>query len=120
MKPLACCAIAVIMLSAAPAWAQTSDVAAQDEPKQNEPRQEEPKKDAAPPPPHGSTGWKSLVKDSAGDFVAFPKRPSTWVLISAGAVAALATHPADHYVQTHIVVNDTADKFFSLGQWVGS
>jgi membrane-associated phospholipid phosphatase len=81
--------------------------------------QDEPKRDAAPAPPHASTGWISLMKDSAGDFVAFPKRPSTWVLLGAGAVAALATHPADGYVRTHIVGNNTADNVFSLGQWVG-
>jgi membrane-associated phospholipid phosphatase len=61
----------------------------------------------------------SLAKDSAGDFVAFPKRPSTWVLLGAGAVAALATHPADSYVRTHIVGNTTADHVFTLGKWVG-
>lgn len=36
------------------------------------------------------TGWASLVKDTGRDFAAFPKRPSTWVLIGIGAAGALA------------------------------
>ncbi|HEV8395442.1 MAG TPA: phosphatase PAP2 family protein [Vicinamibacterales bacterium] len=107
--------VVVVAFSAMPAAAQVVD-----EPAQDEPKQDEPKKDPAPPPPHGSTGWASLIKDSAGDFVAFPRRHSTWALLSIGAGAALATHPEDHYVETHIVGNGTADRVFSLGQWVGS
>ena len=78
----------------------------------------EKKKEAAPE--HLSTGWSSLLKDSASDFVAFPKRRSTWTILGIGAAAALAVHPADDYVQSHIVGNETANNFFSLGQWVGS
>ncbi|HKH70970.1 MAG TPA: phosphatase PAP2 family protein [Vicinamibacterales bacterium] len=81
-------------------------------------QQPEPKKEAAPE--HLSTGWSSLLKDSASDFVAFPKRKSTWTMLGLGAAAALAVHPADEYVETHIVGNEAADNFFSLGQWVGS
>ena len=115
MRRLASCLLVVFTVSATPLWAQDTGAVSTAEPKQDEPR-----KDEAPPPPHGSTGWVSLIKDSAGDFVAFPKRPSTWVLLGAGTAAALAAHPADHYVQTHIVGNDTAETVFSLGQWVGS
>ena len=82
------------------------------------PQQPEPKKEAAPE--HLSTGWSSLLKDSASDFVAFPKRKSTWTILGIGAAAALAVHPADDYVQSHIVGNEAADNFFSLGHWVGS
>jgi hypothetical protein len=81
-------------------------------------QQPEAKKEKAPE--HLSTGWGSLVKDSASDFVAFPKRPSTWTILGIGAAAALAVHPADDYVESHIVGNDAANNFFSLGQWVGS
>jgi len=81
-------------------------------------QQPEPKKERAPE--HLSTGWSSLLKDSASDFVAFPKRPSTWTILGIGAAAALAVHPADDYVESHIVGNDAANNFFSLGQWVGS
>ena len=119
MRRLASCLLVVFTVAATPIWAQDSTAAATAEPTRQEPAQDEPKKDEAPPP-HGSTGWKSLLKDSAGDFVAFPKRRSTWVLMGTGAAAALAVHPADDYVQTHIVGNETADKVFSLGQWIGS
>lgn len=81
-------------------------------------QQPEAKKEKAPE--HLSTGWGSLLKDSASDFVAFPKRPSTWTILGIGAAAALAVHPADDYVESHIVGNDAANNFFSLGQWVGS
>jgi len=112
--------VIVVAISATPAQAQVIDQPPQGEPTRDESTPDESKKDPAPPPPHGSTGWASLVKDSAGDFVAFPRRHSTWAILAIGAGAALATHPADHYVQTHIVGNHTADGVFSLGQWVGS
>jgi hypothetical protein len=71
-------------------------------------------------PRHVSTGWGALVKDSLGDFKAFPLRPSTWVILGIGGAGALATHPFDNKVQQQIVGNETADTFFSLGQWVGN
>src|SRR5258705_9989897 len=78
----------------------------------------EPKKDAAPE--HAHTGWATLLKDTGRDFLAFPKRKSTWTLLGIGAASALALHPADSYVASHIVGNKTADRAFSLGRWVGS
>ena len=78
----------------------------------------EPKKE--PAPAHARTGWATLLKDTGRDFMAVPRRQSTWTLLGLGAGAALATHPADSYVQSHIVGNSNADHFFSLGQWVGS
>jgi hypothetical protein len=72
------------------------------------------------PPPVAHTGWKTLVKDAAQDFVAYPRRKSTWVILGVGAAAALATHPADDYVEEHIVGNGAATNFFKLGKWAGS
>ena len=72
------------------------------------------------PPPIEHSGWSTLVKDTAKDFVAFPKRKSTWVFLAAGGAAALAVHPADDYVQEHIVGSETAKDVFKLGKWVGS
>jgi membrane-associated phospholipid phosphatase len=72
------------------------------------------------PPPPAHSGWSTLAKDTAHDFLAFPKRKSTWVLLAAGAAGALAAHPADDYVQEHVVGSDTAAKVFKLGKWVGS
>ena len=78
----------------------------------------EPKKDSAPE--HAHTGWATLLKDSGRDFLAFPRRKSTWTLLGIGAAAALASHPGDGYVESHIVGNKSADRFFSVGKWAGS
>jgi len=106
---------AVVMVPAAPATAQSVDppalstlVAAGNA------------SQTSTPPPTAHTGWGTLVKDTAQDFVAFPKRKSTWVILAAGGAAALAAHPADDYVQEHIVGSETAKDVFKLGKWVGS
>ncbi len=82
-------------------------------------RRRTPPPQSAPPTP-AHTGWETLVKDTAHDFVAFPKRKSTWAILSIGAAAALAVHPADDYVEEHIVGNSGAEDFFALGKWIGS
>ena len=73
----------------------------------------------APNPLPEHTGWGTLIKDTGRDFAYFPRRKSTWVLLASGAVAALAVHPADDYVASHIVGNDAADKFFKPGRIIG-
>lgn len=128
MRRLSCAML--ILCCAIPAAAQTSDidtttagtvvaqsteVGSDQAPREQQP---EPQKNAAPQ--HVSTSWRSLLKDSASDFVAFPKRKSTWTILGMGAVAALAVHPADDYVESHIVGNEAVDNFFSVGHWVGS
>jgi len=82
---------------------------------------------AAPPaqgqevvPEHIETNWASLLKDTGRDFISFPQRPSTWVLLAVGGAAALAAHPADDYVQSHIVGNTAAERFFAPGKVLGS
>ena len=71
-------------------------------------------------PAHAHTGWATLLKDTAEDFVALPQRKSTWTLLGIGAAVALATRPADRYVESHVVGSKTADNVFSLGQIVGN
>jgi PAP2 superfamily protein len=73
----------------------------------------------APDPLPEHTGWGTLIKDTGRDFAYFPRRKSTWVLLAGGAVAALAVHPADDYVESHIVGNDTAEKIFKPGKIIG-
>jgi len=73
-----------------------------------------------PPPPTEGTGWKTLIKDTGRDFVSFPQRRSTWVLLGVGGALALAAHPADDYVERHIVGNDTAGTIFAPGKVIGS
>jgi hypothetical protein len=75
-------------------------------------------KDPNPIPEH--TGWATLAKDTAKDFVAFPRRKSTWTLLAIGGAAALATHPADDYVREHVVGNNTAEHVFKAGKWIGN
>jgi membrane-associated phospholipid phosphatase len=75
-------------------------------------------KELHPTPAH--TGWATLVKDTGRDFLAFPKRRSTWVLLGIGAAGALAAHPADAYVERHVVGNSNAEHFFVLGKKLGS
>ena len=72
------------------------------------------------PPTLEHTGWATLLKDIARDFAAFPRRKSTWTLLGVGGAAALATHPADHYVERHIVGSTTAQDVFRPGRWIGS
>lgn len=71
-------------------------------------------------PEHASTGWASLAKDTLNDYVTFPQRPSTWVILGIGVGGAFAVHPADDYVEEHLVGKTGAEDFFSLGKWVGS
>src|SRR5262245_12391461 len=54
----------------------------------------------APPPEPRHSGFKALAKETAVDFGAFPRRKSTWAILAIGGAAALATHPADDYVNT--------------------
>ena len=49
------------------------------------------------PPTPPSTGFRTLFKETASDFVAFPRRPSTWVILGAGAIGAGLGHLADDY-----------------------
>ena len=74
----------------------------------------------APNPIPEHTGFRTLAKDTASDFVAFPKRKSTWIILAGGAGAALLAHQADDYVAEHVVGSEGADKFFKLGRIVGS
>src|SRR5215510_2955240 len=123
MKRTAEICLLIVSLSAIPAWAQSDQIQPPDQSQppdqgQTPPSQSDQERNKAPE--HAHTGWATLFKDSVGDFVAFPKRRSTWVLVGIGGAAALATHPADDYVETHIVGNDTANNVFKLGKWVGS
>jgi membrane-associated phospholipid phosphatase len=115
MKVVAALFISVVLSSAPSALAQS--VAESSSP--NQPSTTvEPKKDEAPE--HAHTGWATLLKDTGRDFLAFPQRKSTWTLLGIGAAAALAAHPGDDYVSSHIVGNKSADRFFSVGKWAGS
>jgi membrane-associated phospholipid phosphatase len=76
---------------------------------------------AAPKPPEPEhTGVGALAKHSLGDFVAFPKRKSTWVILAIGLSAAALAHPVDDKVQQQIQGSDAWGKFFAPGKYIGS
>jgi len=71
-----------------------------------------------PAPEH--TGWGSLVKNTWGDFKAFPRRKSTWVILGIGAGAALAAHPADKTVNAHLEGKEGLSEFWAPGKFIGA
>lgn len=101
--------LAVMVLFAVPAAGQTASQGAEVQPTPAE---------VHPAPAH--TGWASLLKDTAQDFVAFPKRKSTWALLATGAAGALVAHQGDTYVRNHVVGNSKAENLFAPGKWLGS
>src|SRR5262245_49168149 len=106
--------LVIIIAISAPVFAQTDNGQASASPESQTPTTSvaEPAKNDAPP--HAHTGWAALAKDTARDFMAFPKRRSSWTLLGIGGGLALATHPTDDYVETHITGNKTADNVFKL------
>jgi PAP2 superfamily protein len=75
---------------------------------------------AEPHPKPEHTGFAALVRGTASDFAAFPRRKSTWVILGIGGAAAAIAHTADDYVQDHALGSEGADKFFKLGRYLGS
>jgi len=74
----------------------------------------------APKPPQPEhTGLPALWHSSISDFKEFPLRKSTWVFLTAGAIGALAAHPADDDVNQHLVGNETASHIFAPGKYLG-
>ena len=73
---------------------------------------------AGAPPTPVHTGIKELVKSIGRDFVALPSKENLYWTLGGGA-AALAVHPADDYIQEHVVGNSTADAFFAPGRIIG-
>ena len=74
----------------------------------------------APKPPQPEhTGIPALWHSSISDFKEFPRRKSTLVFLTFGALGALAVHPADHAVNRHLVGNATASRIFAPGKYLG-
>src|SRR6202521_478863 len=70
-------------------------------------------------PPVEHTGLETLAKDIINDFKAFPQRESTWVILGVGGAAALAVHPADTSVNSHLVSSGWADNLWKPGHIIG-
>jgi membrane-associated phospholipid phosphatase len=73
--------------------------------------------ESTPPVPQG-TGFRSLLKDSGKDFLAFPRRRSTWVILGIGGAAAALAHPADSSVNAHLT--SAEGHWFVAGKYIGS
>jgi len=77
-----------------------------------------PTEEVDPPPAH--TGFKALVRDTWGDFKAFPRRRSTWVILGIGAGGALLAHPVDDDVNARLVGKKSAKRFWAPGKIIGA
>jgi hypothetical protein len=74
-------------------------------------------KDQQPPPkPH--TGLSALALETGKDFMAFPRRQSTWVILAIGGGAAALALPVDDSVNAHLT-GPNAGKFFAPGKYLG-
>lgn len=71
-----------------------------------------------PEPEH--TGFAAFVRTLGADFASFPKRPSTWVILGAGAGAALAAHPFDDTFNGRLAGSKAVGRFFAPGKIIGS
>ena len=75
---------------------------------------------AEKPPEPEHTGFAAIVYKTGGDFKAFPRRKSTWVILGIGGAAAALAHPADKSLNTRMVGSDSIGTFFAPGKYIGS
>jgi membrane-associated phospholipid phosphatase len=75
---------------------------------------------AQKPTPPARTGFKALLFETGRDFVTFPRRPSTWVILAIGGGAAALAHPADDEVNAKLVGSDAVSNFFAPGNYIGA
>jgi membrane-associated phospholipid phosphatase len=75
-------------------------------------------RDVHPTPQH--TGFQALIRTTGSDFVAFPKRPSTWVILGVGAGLAGLAHPVDDDVNARLVGSRNVGRFFAPGKFLGA
>jgi hypothetical protein len=70
-------------------------------------------------PPVEHTGLTTLARDTYRDFLAFPQRESTWVILGIGGGLAAAVHPLDDDLNAHLVSSGAADKIWKPGHIIG-
>lgn len=73
----------------------------------------------APDPTPAHTGFRSLFKDTGKDFLAFPRRRSTWVILGVGGAAAALGHQADSSLNAHLGGKNVGH-FFAPGKYLGA
>ena len=75
---------------------------------------------AAPPPPEPEhSGFGALLRTTGSDFVAFPKRKSTWVILGIGGVAAGISHPFDDRINERLQDEAGLRKALKPGKYLG-
>ena len=74
---------------------------------------------AQPPPEPAHTGFGALMRNTASDFVAFPKRKSTWVILGIGAGAAAIAYPFDDELNEWFQDADGLQKALKPGKYLG-
>jgi hypothetical protein len=73
----------------------------------------------APPAQPEHTGFGALMRDTGGDFVSFPRRKSTWVILGIGAGAAALVHPWDDEINNELQEANTLKKIMKPGKYIG-
>jgi membrane-associated phospholipid phosphatase len=71
------------------------------------------------PPERTHSGLSALMRSTASDFVAFPKRQSTWVILGIGAGAAAIAYPFDDEINEELQEADGLRKFLAPGKYLG-
>ena len=72
-----------------------------------------------PPPPPEHTGFVALIRDTGSDFVSFPRRRSTWVILGIGADAAALVHPWDDEINDELQEANTLKNIMKPGKYLG-
>ena len=94
-------------------------VAAQEPPVNSEPANTQPTAaEQAPEPEH--TGLSALVRGIASDFVAFPQRRSTWVILAIGGGAAALAYPVDDEINDTLQDSTGLRRALAPGKYLGS
>ena len=94
-------------------------VAAQEPPVNSEPSNTQPTAaEQAPEPEH--TGLSALVRGIASDFVAFPQRRSTWVILAIGGGAAALAYPVDDEINDTLQDSTGLRRALAPGKYLGS
>jgi membrane-associated phospholipid phosphatase len=62
------------------------------------------------------SGITQALRAIASDFVAFPQRKSTWVIVSVGVGGAFLVHPVDDSVNRRLAGSPS---LFEIGEWAG-
>ena len=75
---------------------------------------------AQEPPEPMHTGLAAIFFKTLGDFKAFPRRESTWVILGIGGGAAGLARPADHSLNARIIGSEGVRRFFQPGHILGS